>query len=246
MCHVALDGRFLRVNAKLCHWLGYSQEEFLKLTFMDITHPDDLGLDVENAHALLAGARETYQIEKRYRRKNGTTAWGQLTVSLLRDQRGNPRHFISVVADIDDRKRADAALRESENRFRIMADTAPVLVWMAETDAKRSFFNRPWLEFTGLTLEQEQGNGWTGGVHAEDLERTLDTYLSAVRLRQPFTMEYRLRRADGEYRWVLSNGVPRHSTEGRFEGYIGSCIDITEQKQIEAGRRRSENLTVGC
>jgi PAS domain S-box-containing protein len=241
MCHVAIDGRFLRVNAKLCDWLGYSKQEFLGLTFMDVTHPDDLSSDVENANALLAGVRETYQIEKRYLRKNGTTAWGQLTVGLLRDQRGNPRHFISVVADIDDRKGADAALRESESRFRMMADTAPVLIWMAERDGRRTFFNKPWLDFTGRSLEQESGRGWTEGVLAEDLERVLETYLSAVRERRPFTMEYRLRRADGEYRWVLSSGVPRHSSDGVFEGYIGSSVDITSQKHMEAALRRSED-----
>jgi PAS domain S-box-containing protein len=241
MCHVALDGRFLRVNTKLCNWLGYTQDEFLRLTFMDVTDPDDLGSDVENANALLAGVRETYQIEKRYLRKNGATAWGQLTVGLVRDQRGNPRHFISVIADIDDRKRADAALRESDGRFRMMADTAPVLVWMADPDGVRNFFNKPWLDFTGRTLEQEFGKGWTKGVHPEDLQRVMDTYLSAVRARQPFTMEYRLRRSDGEYRWVLSNGVPRNSPDGQFDGYIGTCVDITPQKQMEATLRQSED-----
>jgi PAS domain S-box-containing protein len=241
MCHVALDGRFLRVNTKLCNWLGYSQEEFLKLTFMDVTHPDDLGSDLENVKALVAGIRETYQIEKRYLRKDGATVWGQLTVGLLREQRGNPRHFISVIADIDDRKQIDAALRESESRFRMMADTAPVLVWMAEPDAQRGFFNKPWLDFRGRTLEQESGSGWTEGVHPEDLDRIMNIYLSAVHARKPFTMEYRLRRADGEYRWVLSNGVPRRSSEGKFEGHIGSCIDITPHKQMEAALRRSED-----
>jgi PAS domain S-box-containing protein len=241
MCHVALDGRFLRVNAKLCDWLGYSQEEFLKLTFMDVTHPGDVGSDMENAKALLTSKRDTYQIEKRYLRKNGKAVWGQLTVSLLRDQRGNPRHFISVIADIDSRIRADAALRDSESRFRMMADTAPVLVWMAGPDAQRNFFNKPWLDFRGRTLEQETGAGWTQGVHPDDLERTLNTYHAAVRAQSPFTMEYRLRRADGEYRWVLSSGVPRRAADGTLEGYIGSCVDITPHKQMEAALRRSED-----
>ena len=208
MCHVALDGRLLRVNQKLCDFLGYSREELLKTTFMAITHPEHIAQDVDNATNLRRGDIDSYQIEKRYIRKNGTAVWGQVTVGALRDQAGNPASFISVVVDIDDRKRADHALQESENRFRAMADTAPVLVWMADDDAHRTFFNKTWLEFTGRSLEQELGRGWVEGVHPEDADHVLGTYHSAVLARKPFSMEYRLRRADGKYRWVLSNGVP--------------------------------------
>ena len=240
MCQVSLDGRFLRVNQKLCDFLGYPQDELLKTTFMAITHPEDLAKDVENATALRTGKIDSYQIEKRYFRKNGTEVWGQLTVGALRDQAGNPASFISVVADIDDRKRADHALQESENRFRILADTAPVLIWMADPEAKRTFFNKPWLEFTGQSLEHELGTSWAEGVHPDDVNRVLGTYHSAVQARQPFSMEYRLRRADGEYRWVLSNGVPRYASDQKLEGYVGSCVDITTHKQLEEALRASE------
>ncbi len=127
----------------------------------------------------------------------------------------------------------DEALRESEERFRLMADSAPVLLWMAGTDTLCTFFNKPWLDFTGRTLEQEAGNGWTEGLHPDDFQRCLDTYLSAFEARRNFTMEYRLRRRDGEHRWVLDTGVPRFSAAGEFAGYIGSCVDITERKHAE-------------
>ena len=130
-------------------------------------------------------------------------------------------------------RRAEDALRESEARFRMMADTAPVMVWMSGPDRLCTFFNMPWLEFTGRTMEQELGNGWSQGVHAEDLQHCLETYVSSFDARRTFTMEYRLKRSDGDYRWILDTGVPRYSPEGGFAGYIGSCLDITERKQAE-------------
>ena len=131
------------------------------------------------------------------------------------------------------RRRTEVALRESEQRFRVMADTAPVLIWRSGTDKARDFFNKPWLDFRGRTFEQEEGSGWTDGVHPDDRALCVQTYVTAFESREPFRMEYRLQRADGEYRWVLDIGVPRHEDAGRFAGYIGSVIDITERKQIE-------------
>ena len=138
------------------------------------------------------------------------------------------------------RRRVEGALRESEERFRLMADTAPVLVWRSDVDKACDFFNQPWLQFRGRTMEQELGDGWTEGVHRADLERYLATYNQAFDERRPFRVEYRLRRADGEYRWVLASGIPRFASDGAFAGYIGSCIDITERQRAEAELRESE------
>jgi PAS domain S-box-containing protein len=138
------------------------------------------------------------------------------------------------------RRHVERALRESEERFRLMADTAPVLVWRASPDKRCDFFNRPWLEFTGRTIEQELGNGWSEGVCPEDLDGCLRTYVSAFDARQPFRMEFRLRRADGAYRWVLDTGVPRYGSDGSFAGYIGSCLDITDRKASEDALRDNQ------
>jgi two-component system, LuxR family, sensor kinase FixL len=135
---------------------------------------------------------------------------------------------------------SEAASRETEARFQVLADTAPVMVWMSGVDMLCNFFNKPWLEFTGRTLERELGNGWSEGVHAEDLQRCFQTYASNFNARQPFNMEYRLRRADGEYRWVQDTGVPRYLPDGQFAGYIGSAFDITERKWAETALRESE------
>lgn len=135
-------------------------------------------------------------------------------------------------------QRLEAALRESEARFRHLSDTAPLMVWMSGADKFCNYFNQSWLDFTGRTLEQEMGNGWAEGVHPDDFQRCLETYVTAFDTRQPFKMEYRLRRFDGKYRWILDIGTPRLTLEGEFFGYIGSCFDITERKvaKEEIGR----------
>ena len=124
-------------------------------------------------------------------------------------------------------------LRESEIRFRLMAESVPVLIWMAGLDRGRTYFNPGWLEMTGRRLEDELGNGWTHGVHPDDRARCLETYATAIDARARFTSEYRLRRHDGEYRWVFDTGVPRSGADGRIAGYVGSCIDITDRRRIE-------------
>ena len=132
------------------------------------------------------------------------------------------------------RKKTEAALRESEERFRLVANTAPVMIWMSGPDKLRNYFNQPWLEFTGRSLEEELGNGWADGVHKDDLQQRLNIYTGAFDKRESFHMEYRLRRHDGEYRWLFDLGVPRLKEDGSFAGYIGSCLDVTERKLAEA------------
>ena len=136
----------------------------------------------------------------------------------------------------------EAALKESESRFRALADNASALIWMAGTDKLCHYFNKIWLEFTGRSIEQEMGNGWAEGVHPDDFERCLNTYVRAFDARQAFDMDYRLRRFDGEYRWLTDHGVPRYDEQGAFVGYIGSCLDVTERKRTEQARQDSENL----
>jgi PAS domain S-box-containing protein len=136
-----------------------------------------------------------------------------------------------------ERKRAEEALRASEEKFRVLADTAPVMIWASDIDNLCTFFNKPWLDFTGCAMEEELGYGWLESVHSEDYARCLETYNAACEAREPFKMEYRLRLHDDGYRWILDHGVPRYSPGGDFLGYIGSCIDITERKQAEARER---------
>ena len=125
-------------------------------------------------------------------------------------------------------------------RFRLLADNAPVMLWMSGLDGLCDFFNSTWLEFTGRSLEQERGNGWAEGVHADEFQDCMERYLVSFVAREAFRMEYRLRRKDGQYRWILDHGVPRYSESGAFEGFIGSCIDITDMRESsEALRART-------
>jgi PAS domain S-box-containing protein len=123
------------------------------------------------------------------------------------------------------------------HEFKELADHAPVMIWRARPDKGCDYFNQPWLEFRGRGLEQELGTGWTEGVHPEDLQGCLQTYLGAFDQRGTFSMDYRLRRHDGEYRWVLDNGKPFFRSDGAFAGYLGSCIDITDRKLAEETMR---------
>ena len=137
------------------------------------------------------------------------------------------------------RELLEQLLQETEGRFKAMADAAPVLLWMSRTDGLCTFFNQTWLQFTGRSMEQEWGNGWAEGVHVEDFRRCIDTYTDAFNRREVFEMEYRLRRHDGTYRWILDRGVPRYMPDGTFAGYIGSGADITERKQLETDLRKA-------
>jgi PAS domain S-box-containing protein len=141
--------------------------------------------------------------------------------------------FMFLAALVEEHRQDEQVLRESEKRFRLMADSAPVLIWMSGTDKLCTFFNQGWLKFTGRTLEQELGNGWASGVHPDDMERCLAVYSAAFDARVDFEMEYRLRRFDGDYHWVVDYGVPRFESDGTFCGYIGSCVDITVRKLSE-------------
>jgi PAS domain S-box-containing protein len=128
---------------------------------------------------------------------------------------------------------SQAVLRESEERFRLVANSAPVLIWMSGTDKLCTFFNQGWLSFTGRSMEQELGEGWIIGVHPEDVQHCLRTYTASFEARSQFELEYRLRRFDGEYRWIVDYGTPRFDSDGTFCGYIGSAVDITERKSSE-------------
>ena len=195
-------------------------------------HPDDRE-KLLAAMAQLSNAKPNLAITYRIFRPDGSLIWVERNSRAHFDEHGKLLRIIGIVADVTERKRAEEAVRESEERFRLMTNNAPMLIWMSDTEKLCTYFNLSWLAFTGRTMDQELGNGWAEGVHPDDFQGCIDSYVRAFDAREKFTIEYRLRRFDGEFRWLLDIGVPRFSQDGSFAGYIGSCVDVTDRKLAE-------------
>ncbi|MFP4003236.1 MAG: PAS domain S-box protein [Alphaproteobacteria bacterium] len=348
------DGRWLRVNDRLCTISGYDQEELLGKTFRDISHPEDVEADAARFEAMFRGELRGYQMEKRYRRKNGEAVWVNVTRSLQRDSAGAPVHCITIIEDISgrkeaeeglrreretlkaiidnipvmitvydpdanmlflnreterllgwtsgdaqripllkacfpdpdhrakvkefmeagegwmdthmrtrdgrtletswanvrlsdgrrigiglditERKAAEAALRESEEQFRLLADNMSQLAWMTDATGWIYWYNKRWFDFTGTTLEEMQGWGWTRVHHPDHANRVVKKFSESVLSGEPWEDTFPLRGKDGEYRWFLSRALPIRDAQGRVVRWFGTNTDITERLRSERHR----------
>jgi PAS domain S-box-containing protein len=233
------DGVITWVNDRWLEYCGTSAEENASGWPELVLHPDDRDRRAREWAAALAAGTE-YEIEVRHRRHDGEYRWFITRAIPVRDPSGGIQAWFGATTDIHDQKEAADALRESEARFRSMADSVPALIWLTELDERRTYFNRTWLEFTGRPLERELGLGWAENIHPEDRKLYLEAYSAAFVAREPFEIEYRLRRRDGVYRWVLARGTPRVTPSGAFAGFVGLCLDVTDRREAEHALRASE------
>jgi two-component system CheB/CheR fusion protein len=195
-------------------------------------HPEDTST-VERELQESIKQRKPLDIEFRIVWPDGSVHWILSKAYPYYDWAGEAEKMVGVNINVTERRRAIEALAESEKRFHNMSDNAPVMIWMADESQHCTFLNKTWLSFTGKKLEEECGAGWYKGIHPEDLDRFLQVYDNAYANKEEFKIDYRIRRADGQYRWVMNYGVPRRTTEGTFIGYIGTCIDINDRIDLE-------------
>ncbi len=223
-------GTYIDVNESFLAVSGYTRKEVIGHTSLELRIWETPDTRAEFVRQLKEhGALVNY--ETRLRAKDGSF---KVLLSSAETLDINGEMCLLVASsEVTERVAAQNALRDSEERFRSMADTAPVMIWIVGPDRQCTYVNKRVLDFTGRTAEAEMGDGWTEGIHPDDYEGCMEIYESSFAERQPFEMEYRLRRHDGEYRWVYATGIPRFSSDGTFLGYIGSCIDITERKESE-------------
>jgi PAS domain S-box-containing protein len=221
------------------NFTGQQMEEYQGYGWAAAVHPEDAQPTLE-AWEQAVSERRTFNFEHRVRRHDGVYRMFSIRAVPAVNEAGAIEEWVGVHTDItEDRQMLDALL-SSEARFRAMADSAPVLIWIADGNKRCSWFNKPWLRFRGQTMAQEIGFGWQAGTHPEDLERCLRIFNAGFDARVPYQVEYRLLRNDGEWRWVLEHGVPLSGADGSFAGYIGSCVDVTERRGAEEALRESE------
>ncbi len=236
LSHSSLDGGFIRVNQRLCDIVGYTQAELRQMAFQDITHPDDLGADLELMQALLAGQRQSYSLEKRYCRKDGAVIWGKLTASLKRTEQGDPEYFIGVVEDISRRKAAEAELRQSQESYQMITELSRDMISLHDMEGRYLYASAASYELLGYAPEDLIGRGAYEIIHPEDQKQVRREQVRLLETAQvTASVTHRILRADGVYLWFET--VARVVTiPGKESGrqILAVSRDVTERKEMEA------------
>ncbi len=234
-CVVSKDGYFKRINRAWETTLGYTREEVLATPMLEFVHPDDL----ETTFAEIARQGPQYRTKhfvNRYRCKNGSYRILNWRTTFTRDESTR----FGVATDITDQRLAENSLRESEERFRIMADSCPLIIWVTDAEGRNRLTNRMYREFFGDSRENTDCEAWRTLIHPEDYDAYVHGFRTAVKERTPFRGEARVRRSDGEWRWIVSDAEPRLSLSGDFLGHAGVCVDITDHKHSEEILQRAK------
>ncbi len=231
-----LEGNFIDLNPAALNMLGYRREEIPSLTLSNLLSADQESAALRALREFEAKGARPARPEFRLRRKDGKFVDVETTITLV-PYAGIPRAVLGIARDVTERRRREDELRESEERFRIMADGCPAATWVTNSEGGIQFINRGYREMFGTHYEQVEGDKWRIVLHPEDAPKYVEAFKSAVLEHKPFRAETRVRRADGEWRWVASYAEPRFSSNGEFIGHVGLSPDITERKQAEEALR---------
>lgn len=229
-CTLSAKGIIKEANLTAATLLGVVRGDVVGQPMSRFVLSDDQDIYYRHRQQLFA-TKEPHVCRVRLLRPFDQPFWARLEATVAQDDENDAPECRVVLSDISETMRTEAVLAESELKYRTLADSGQALIWTAGPDKQCDYFNQPWLDFTGRTLEQERGDGWLQGVHPHDIDRCLHTYVAAFESRTKFSMEYRLRHSSGDYRWILDDGTPRFDGQGHFLGYIGHCLDITASKQ---------------
>lgn len=232
------DDRFTYVNRSWTDYTGLSGETVESLTWFDLVHPDDHALLEELRDRLMEGGR--VEGELRFRRSDGEYRWHSVKKVRITNDDGSFASCYGASLDVHEHRQLEQALRDSESMFRMIADTAPVKLWITDANGRCTFLSKGWYDFTGMNPEAALGLGWTETIHPDDRAQATRGFAWANETRSDYELDYRVRRFDGEYRWVLDRGQPRFGPRGEFLGHIGSIVDIHERTQAEVSLRESE------
>lgn len=244
MALVSLEGQWLQVNQSLCEMLGYSEAELLDQPFQAITHPDDLEMNQQVLQQVLSGQIRFLRAENRYFHRQGYRVWGELHVSLVRDAEGIPLYWVMQIKDITSRKQTEAALQESEYRFRMLSRYAPVGIFLTDAAGKCTYVNDRWCSLTQLSLEQSLREGWASALHPEDRDKVFAEWDYAAQTRQEFALEYRFLRSDASVAWVFGQATSLLDSNGGVSGFIGTVSDISDYKRAEAALHQQIQQTL--
>ncbi len=233
MAIATVTGRFMRVNPSLCSMVGRAREDLVGCKLEEITHPDDRAVDRDAIPKLLSGKISTYQAEKRYLHIDGEIVWVLLSVTLVRDSQGAPRHLFAQMQDVTARRLAEQRMSESEKRFRAVGTQAPVGIFETDAQWKCTFVNQRWSEITGISEQQAIGDGWHGVVHPDDRERVAKEWADATGVGAAFDSEFRMQTPEGRVSWVSATAIALRDETRAITGYLGTTTDITERRRVE-------------
>lgn len=237
------DGKIRFYNQAWLYFRGITLDEEIDYGWKNGIHPEDYDRLIKDIYNPAIENKSGYKVEYRLQRRDGAYRWVLENAVPKFNEKGEFEGLFGSAIDIDELKQIQQKIVESETRFRELADSSPVMLWTADVNGAITFYNSAWLNFTGRNIDEEIGNGWIDGVHPDDIVPFVhNVYFESFKSHKPYLVEYRLRRFDGEYRWILEAGSPKTNANGEFEGMVGSAIDITDRKIAEIKLKQQEKF----